>query len=58
METAAVRCYLRCDDWFEHERWRDYERRLGEQGVKTVCLPHTPDVSSTELRSIPKSVRG
>ena len=45
------------DDWFEHERWKDFERRLGEQGVSTVYLPHTADVSSTELRSVLKSVR-
>jgi glycerol-3-phosphate cytidylyltransferase len=46
------------DDWFEHESWRTYEQRLGEQGVSTVYLPHTPDVSSTELRSVLKHVRG
>lgn len=38
------------DDWKGNDRWVKTEEQLKEYGVKVVYLPHTPNVSSTELR--------
>lgn len=38
------------DDWKGNERWKKTEEDLAEVGSKVVYLPHTPKVSSTELR--------
>ncbi len=38
------------DDWRGNNRWSKTEKQLAKYGVKVVYLPHTPDVSSTELR--------
>ncbi len=46
------------DDWKGNERWNKTETDLKPFGVDVVYLPHTPDISSTELRvEIPKRVR-
>lgn len=38
------------DDWKGNDRWAQTEKQLAEYGVKVVYLPHTPNVSSTDLR--------
>lgn len=38
------------DDWKGNDRWERTEQQLDKYGVKVVYLPHTPDVSSTDLR--------
>ena len=38
------------DDWKGSSRWRETEEQLIKYGVRVVYLPHTPDVSSTDLR--------
>lgn len=40
------------DDWKGNSRWEETKRELEKVGVDVVFLPYTPDVSSTELRSI------
>lgn len=39
------------DDWKGNPRWEKTERELKVYGVDVVYLPHTPNVSSTLLRS-------
>lgn len=39
------------DDWKGNSRWEQTERELNKYGVDVVFLPHTPNVSSTYLRS-------
>lgn len=44
------------DDWKGNERWKQTEEDLAKLGVDVVYLPHTPSVSSTNLRvEIPKA---
>lgn len=38
------------DDWKGNGRWLKTEEQLSKYGVKVVYLPHTPNISSTELR--------
>lgn len=38
------------DDWKENDRWNQTEKQLAKYGVEVVYLPHTPNVSSTDLR--------
>ena len=38
------------DDWKGNDRWNQTEKQLAKYGVKVVYLPHTPNVSSTDLR--------
>ena len=38
------------DEWKGSELYKKYERELATVGAEIVYLPHTPGVSSTELR--------
>lgn len=38
------------DDWKGNERWMNTEKVLKKYGVDVIYLPHTPMVSSTNLR--------
>ena len=40
------------DDWKDSERWNKTESELSSYGIDVVYLPHTPDISSTELRTV------
>lgn len=48
------------DDWFETERYKDFEARLAAVGVKVVYLPYTEGVSTTDIKNriVSKLVRG
>jgi len=35
------------DDWYGTDKWQEYERELGEVGIKIVYFPYTKGVSST-----------
>ena len=39
------------DDWKGDPRWKQTEEDLKPYGVRVIYLPHTPGVSSTELRT-------
>ena len=38
------------DDWKGNPRWKQTEKDLEKYGVDVVYLPHTPEVSSSNLR--------
>lgn len=38
-------------DWYGNPRWMATKEELAKYGVDVVFLPHTPNVSSTELRT-------
>ena len=40
------------DDWKGNPRWEQTRLEMAEYGVDIVFLPHTPDISSTELRPL------
>ncbi|MGG4216602.1 adenylyltransferase/cytidyltransferase family protein [Paenibacillus jamilae] len=37
------------DDWFQNERWEQYELQFKEVGVKIIYFPYTKSTSSTLL---------
>lgn len=39
------------DDWYENDKWKDYENELKEYGVKIIYFPYTKGVSTTELKN-------
>jgi glycerol-3-phosphate cytidylyltransferase len=38
------------DDWYNTERWNEYEKAFSAENIKIVYFPYTPNVSSTILR--------
>lgn len=39
------------DDWYGHETYEDYRKRLSDVGVDCVFLPYTAGISSTQRRA-------
>lgn len=39
------------DDWKGNPRWEQTKAELAQDGVDVVFLPHTPDISSSLLRT-------
>ena len=37
------------DDWFQDERWKEYEAEFTDVGVKVIYFPYTKGTSSTLL---------
>ncbi|MBC8180087.1 adenylyltransferase/cytidyltransferase family protein [candidate division KSB1 bacterium] len=35
------------DDWYDTEKWKDFERQFEEVGVKIIYFPYTKGTSST-----------
>ena len=35
------------DDWFQNEKWKDFEKEFGVLGVKIIYMPYTKGTSST-----------
>lgn len=40
------------DDWKGNSRWIQTEAQMEQYGVKTVYLPHTSGISSSQLRTV------
>ena len=38
------------DDWYDSEKWKEYEQQLSEIGTKVIYFPYTRSVSSTKIR--------
>ena len=38
------------DDWYETDKWKDYEEQLKKIGVQVIYFPYTKKISSTKLR--------
>lgn len=45
------------DDWYNSEKWNEYERQLNEVGVKIVYFPYTKGTSSTLINSTLQRLR-
>jgi glycerol-3-phosphate cytidylyltransferase len=46
------------DDWYDTEKWQDYERQFKEAGIKIVYFPYTKGISSTQITKALNAVRG
>ena len=46
------------DDWYQTEKWNEYEKELEKSGVRVVYFPYTKGISSTIVRDALKEIRG
>lgn len=40
------------DDWYESEKWEEYEKKFNEVGVKIIYFPYTKGTSSTLINEV------
>lgn len=45
------------DDWFNTEKWNDYEREFAKEGIKIVYFPYTKGISSTMINEALMKIR-
>lgn len=45
------------DDWYNTEKWKNYEKQFTEVGVRIVYFPYTKGTSSTIINEILKKER-
>ena len=38
------------DDWYNTEKWNNFDKQFKEVGVKIIYFPRTPIISSTKLK--------
>lgn len=46
------------DDWWNSDKWNEYERKFSECNIRLVYFPYTKGVSSTKITEIITNVRG
>lgn len=46
------------DDWYQTEKWKDFEQSFKDVGVKICYFPYTKGTSSTLINEILQSQRG
>ena len=45
------------DDWYETDKWRQYEKEFAEEGIRIIYFPYTKGVSSTLISKTLEQVR-
>lgn len=43
------------DDWYNTEKWKNYENELKKIGCKVIYFPYTDKISSSKLREVLKN---
>ena len=46
------------DDWYGTDKWKEYEKRFNEEGIRIVYFPYTKGISSTKITQALQQVRG
>lgn len=46
------------DDWYDTEKWRQYEADFSKEGIRIIYFPYTRGVSSTMINNALKAIRG
>jgi glycerol-3-phosphate cytidylyltransferase len=46
------------DDWYNTEKWKNYEKEFSEAGIRIVYFPYTKGISSTKITEALKETRG
>jgi len=46
------------DDWYDTDKWREYEREFAEVGGKIVYFPYTKGISSTQIGKVLRALCG
>ncbi len=45
------------DDWYDTDKWKDYEKECAESGIQVVYFPYTKGISSTLIGKALTQVR-
>ena len=45
------------DDWYDTEKWREYEQQFAEEGIKIIYFPYTKGISSSRIAETLMKVR-
>lgn len=45
------------DDWYDTEKWKEYEKQFETEGIKIVYFPYTKNISSTKINEALAAVR-
>ncbi len=45
------------DDWYNTEKWQQYEKEFEKEGIKIIYFPYTSGVSSTKINEALNAVR-
>ena len=46
------------DDWYGTDKWKEYEAKFNEEGIRIVYFPYTKGISSTKITQALQQVRG
>ena len=46
------------DDWYGTEKWKEYEKKFNDEGIKIIYFPYTKGISSTKITNALQQVRG
>ena len=46
------------DDWYNTEKWKDYEKQLSLKNIKVLYFPYTKGTSSTLINETLKKLKG
>ena len=46
------------DDWYESEKWKQYEEEFSAAGIKIIYFPYTRGISSTMITKTLRQMRG
>ena len=45
------------DDWYQTEKWEQYEKELNHEGIKIIYFPYTKGISTTQITKALKIIR-
>ena len=46
------------DDWYGSDKWKEYESKGADDGIKVIYFPYTKGISSTRIVETLKETRG
>ena len=46
------------DDWYNTDKWNEYEKEFEKEGIKIIYFPYTQGISSTKISEALSKVRG
>lgn len=46
------------DDWYNTDKWREYERELNDEKIRVVYFPYTRGTSTTKITETLRNARG
>lgn len=46
------------DDWYETDKWKQYEEEFDKENIKIVYFPYTKGISSSKITEVLEKTRG